>query len=100
MEGVRNGCVTINNKRSCAAASFGNHISSHTGVVSRVRKSGLLDDQIVINCDQKIGVLRWINDVLIFQPVNLETSKNRPTRTAEIKMRKPQKGYESYNYPT
>lgn len=58
-------CFTINNESSRAAASFGHHITSHTGVVRRVRESGLFDDQIVIDCDQEIGVLRRIYDVLI-----------------------------------
>lgn len=50
-------CVTINNESSCAAASFGHHITSHTGVVCCVRESGLFDDQIMINSDEEIGVL-------------------------------------------
>lgn len=65
-------CLTINNESSGAAASFGHHITSHTGVVSGVREPGLFDYQIMINGDQKVRVLRWIYDVLILQPVHLE----------------------------
>lgn len=50
-------CVTVNNKSSCAAASFGHHVTSHAGVVSGVGESGLFDDQVMINGDQEVGVL-------------------------------------------
>lgn len=50
-------CVTVNNKSSCAAASFGHHVTSHAGVVSGVVESGLFDDQVMINGDQEVGVL-------------------------------------------
>lgn len=71
-------CVTINNECSRAAASFGHHVTSHTGVVCCVREPGLFDDQVVIDGDQKVGVLRWIYDVLVLQPVHL---RKRQTST-------------------
>lgn len=78
---------TVNDERSCAAPPSRHHVPSHARVVRRVREPGLLDDQIVINGDQEIGVLRRINDVLILQPVHLEGGKRRNTHTAEIKTR-------------
>lgn len=68
-------CVTVNNKSSRAAASSGHHVSSHAGVVSGVGESGLFDDQVVINGDQEVGVLRGINDVLVLQPVHLNNKQ-------------------------
>lgn len=50
-------CITVNDKRSRAAASFSHHVSSHAGVVGRVGESRLLDDQVMINGDQEVGVL-------------------------------------------
>ena len=64
-------CVTVNNERGRAAASPGHHVASHTGVVGGVGQSGLFDDQIVVDGDQEVGVLRWIDDVLVLQPVHL-----------------------------
>lgn len=64
--------ITVNNKSSCAAASFCHHVTSHAGVVGGVGESGLFDDQIMIDGDQEVGVLRWIYDILVFQPVHLE----------------------------
>lgn len=63
--------VTINDESGRAAASFGHHVAGHAGVVRRVRESGLFDDQVVVDGDQEVGVLRWIDDVLILQPVHL-----------------------------
>lgn len=57
--------VTIDDERSRAAASLGHDVASHTGVVGRVREPRLFDDQVVIDGDQKVGVLRWIDDVLV-----------------------------------
>lgn len=68
-------CVTINYKCGRAAASFGHHVTGHAGVVSGVGESSLFDDQIVINGDQKVGVLRRIDDILVLQPVHLQTSR-------------------------
>lgn len=63
--------ATINNEGSRAAASLGHNVASHTGVVGRVREPSLFDDQVVIDGDQKVGVLRWIDDILVLKPVNL-----------------------------
>lgn len=63
--------ATINNERSSAAASLGHDVASHAGVVGRVREPRLFDDQVVIDGDQKVGVLRWVDDVLVLQPVHL-----------------------------
>lgn len=68
---------TVNDERSGAAASFRHHVAGHAGVVGGVRESGLFDDQVVIDGDQEIGVLRWIYDILILQPVHLERHKRR-----------------------
>lgn len=49
--------ATINDEGSRAAASLGHNVASHTGVVGGVREPSLFDDQVVINGDQKVGVL-------------------------------------------
>lgn len=87
--------LTINNESSSAAASFGHHVASDTGVVCCVQQSGLLDDKIMVNCDQKIGVLRRIDDILILQPVHLKTrTNNRWNKNREL----PYKTDQSPNY--
>lgn len=76
--------VTINDERSRAAASLGHDVASHTGVVGRVREPRLFDDQVVINGDQKVRVLRWIDDVLVLKPVHLEKRHTNKQKTKNI----------------
>lgn len=68
-------CFTVNDERGGAAPPLGHHVPSHTRVVGRVRESGLFDDQVVIDGDQEVGVLRRIYELLVLQPVHLEGSR-------------------------
>lgn len=82
--------ATINDECSRAAASLGHNVASHTGVVGGVREPSLFDDQVVIDGDQKVGVLRWIDDVLVLKPVNLE---EKPVNTLAKQTNKQLKSY-------
>lgn len=63
--------ITIDDECSSAAASLGNHISGHTCVVSSVRKTCLLDNEVMVDCYKEVRVLYRINKLLILQPLYL-----------------------------
>lgn len=63
--------ITVDDECSSAAASLGNYISGHTCVISCVRKTCLLDDEVMVNGYKEVGVLHRINKILILQPFYL-----------------------------
>lgn len=69
--------LTIDNHSRCGALPFGHNVFGDTSVIGRVRKPGLLDDQVVINGDVKIPVFHRINHLFILQPLNLGVSKGQ-----------------------
>lgn len=56
---------TIDNDSSCGAPALGYDVLGHAGVISSVQEPGLLDDEVVINGDEEVGVLGGINDILV-----------------------------------
>lgn len=58
--------LTINNNGGCSASSFGHYILGHTRVVGCVRETRLLDDQVVVNSDIEVSVLRRVDYLFIF----------------------------------
>lgn len=63
--------VTVDDECRSAAASLSDHIASHAGIVSRVGESSLLDDQVMIDGNEKVRIQRRVNELLILQPVHL-----------------------------
>lgn len=57
--------LTINNNGRCSASSFGHYILGHTRVVGCVRETRLLDDQVVVNSDIEVSVLRRVDYLFI-----------------------------------
>ena len=62
---------TIDNDGSRGAPALGHNVLGHASVISRVQEPGLLDDEVVIDGDKEVGVLRGIDDILIPQPLHL-----------------------------
>lgn len=62
---------TVDNDSSRGAPALGHDVLGHAGVISSVQQPGLLDDEVVINGDQEVGVLGGINDILVPQPLHL-----------------------------
>lgn len=60
----RTKALTINDNCRRGAPPFGYDVLRHAGVVSCVGETRLLDDQVVVNCDVEIPVLRRVNYLL------------------------------------
>ena len=56
---------TVDNDCGGGAASLGHDVLRHTGVVGRVGETRLLDDQVVVDGDVEVSVVRGINDLLV-----------------------------------
>lgn len=63
--------LTINNDVGCGAPPFGHDVLRHAGVVGRVGQARLLDDQVVVDGDVEVPVLRRVDDLLVLQPLHL-----------------------------
>lgn len=63
--------LTVNYDGRCGASPLGHDVLRHAGVVGGVGQSGLFDDQIVVDGDVKVSVIRRVNNLLVFQPFNL-----------------------------
>lgn len=63
--------LTINNNCRCGAPPFGHDVLRHARVVGRVGKTRLLDDQVVVDGDVEIPVLRRVDYLLVLQPLHL-----------------------------
>lgn len=61
----RTKALTINDNCRRGAPPFGHDVLGHAGVVSRVGETRLLDDQVVVNRDVEIPVLRRVNYLLV-----------------------------------
>lgn len=57
--------VTVDDNRCRGAASLGHDVFSHAGVVGRVGEAGLLDDQVVVDGDVEVSVVRWVDHLLV-----------------------------------
>lgn len=68
--------VTIDYDGGGAAAPLGHHIVGHAGVVGCVREASLLDDQVMVNGYQEVGVQCWVDCVFVLQPVDLQVKKS------------------------
>lgn len=69
--------LTIDDHSRCGAFPFGHNVFCDTSVIGRVRKPGLLDDQVVIDGDVKISVFHGIDHLFVLQPLNLGVSKGQ-----------------------
>lgn len=57
--------ITVDNNRGGGAASLGHNVLRHTRVVGGVGEAGLLNDQVVIDGDVEVPVVRGINNLLV-----------------------------------
>lgn len=62
---------TVDDDSGRGAPALGHDVLGHAGVISSVQEPGLLDDEVVIDGDQEVGVLGGIDDILIPQPLHL-----------------------------
>lgn len=63
--------LTINDHSRRRAPSFGHDVLGHARVVSRVGQARLLDDQVVVDGDVEVPVLRRVNYLLVLPPLHL-----------------------------
>lgn len=63
--------LTIDNDGGSGATALRHDVLGHTGVVGCVGEPRLLDDQVVIDGDVEVPVVRWVDDLLILQPLHL-----------------------------
>lgn len=57
--------LTINDNSCCGASPFGHDVLRHARVVGRVRQTRLLDDQVVVDGDVEVSVLRRVDNLFI-----------------------------------
>lgn len=62
---------TVDDDGGRGAPAFGHNVLGHAGVIGSVQQPGLLDDEVVIDGDQEVGVLGGIDDILVPQPLHL-----------------------------
>lgn len=72
-DGTRESSLTIHEHRGRGASAASDNVFGHTGVVARVRHPGLPDDEIVVGCDEEVGVTLWVENVFIPLPLHLKT---------------------------
>lgn len=63
--------ITVNDDGGRCAASLGDDVLGNARVVSCVRKARLFDDQIMVDGDVEVSVLRWVDDLFVLQPLHL-----------------------------
>lgn len=63
--------LTINDHSRRRAPSFGHDVLGHARVVGRVGQTRLLDDQVVVDGDIEVPVLRRVNYLLVLPPLHL-----------------------------
>lgn len=68
---------TIDDDGGSGASSLGYDVLGHAGVVGRVRQPSLLDDQVVVDGDVEVTVVRRVDNLLILQPLNLCEKETR-----------------------
>lgn len=57
--------LTIDDNCGGGAASLGHDVLGDAGVVGSVGKAGLFDDQVVVDGDVEVSVIRRINNFLV-----------------------------------
>lgn len=63
--------LTINDHSRRRAPSLGHDVLGHARVVGRVGQTRLLDDQVVVDGDVEVPVLRRVNYLLVLPPLHL-----------------------------
>lgn len=66
---------TVDDDGGRGAPALGHDVLGHAGVIGSVQEAGLLDDEVVIDGDEEVGVLGGIDDVLVPQPLHLARGK-------------------------
>lgn len=75
--------VTVDDDCCRGAASLGHDVFGHAGVVGRVGEARLLDDQVVVDGDVEVPVVRRVDDLLVLQPLHLRRRRREENgRTA------------------
>lgn len=57
--------LTVNDNGRCGAPPFGHDVLRHARVVGRVGQTCLLDDQVVVDGDVEVSVLRRVDNLFI-----------------------------------
>lgn len=74
---------TVDDDGGCCAPPLGHDVLGHAGVVGGVGQTGLFDDQVVVDGDVEVPVVRGVDDLLVFQPLHLQThTQGSDTRAA------------------
>ena len=68
---------TVNDDGGRGAPPLGHDVLGHARVVGRVGEARLLDDQVVVDGDVEVPVLRRVDDLLVLQPLHLNNGENR-----------------------
>lgn len=63
---------TIDQNRGGGAFAASDDVFGHTRVVARVRQPGFFDDEIMVSRDEKIGVARRVENILVPLPLHLK----------------------------
>lgn len=64
---------TIDKDRGRGAFAASDDVFGHARVVAGVSQPGFFDDEIMVGCDDKIGVTRWVDHILVSLPLHLKT---------------------------
>ena len=84
-------CVTVDDKCGRAASALGHHVAGNACVICRIGQTSLLDDEVMVNGHQEVGIQSQVDSILVLQPVHLretlqerhahKRTQNRPNKT-------------------
>lgn len=63
--------ITIDDDSGCGAPPLGHDVLGYAGVVSGIRQTSLFDDQVVVDGDVKVTIVRRVDDLFVLQPLDL-----------------------------
>lgn len=64
--------ITIDYDGSRGAPPLGHDVLGYTGVVSGIGQTSLFDDQVVVDSDVKVPIIRRVDDLFVLQPLDLQ----------------------------
>lgn len=64
--------ITVDYNSGSGAPPLGHDVFGYAGVVSGVRQTSLFDDQVVVDGDVKVTVVRRVDDLFVLQPLDLK----------------------------
>lgn len=76
--------LTVDDDGGRGAPAFGHDVLGDAGVVGGVGQTRLFDDQVVVDGDVEVPVVGGVDDLLVLQPLHLQTHTNRAQTHTDV----------------